>query len=147
MQDLKSSRRCLWRKSCCDVWHRVVLVWADVSGERITSIIRVKRFSELRTTLAVTSNWNRMMEEICSSETSVRTKATRPHIAADGILHTSLLYLRALIFSSSSWKRRREVKWSSSRFNALATDVDLVLPQAGFELSSYGSGSSVLKKD
>jgi hypothetical protein len=40
------------------MWYRVALVRTKVSRERITSIIRVKRFSELETTSAVTSNWS-----------------------------------------------------------------------------------------
>jgi hypothetical protein len=38
------------------MWFRVALVKADVSEELIASIISVTRISELRTTLAVTSN-------------------------------------------------------------------------------------------
>jgi hypothetical protein len=36
--------------------YRVVLVRTDISEERIASIIRVTRISELETTLAVTDN-------------------------------------------------------------------------------------------
>jgi hypothetical protein len=39
---------------------RLALVRADVSKERIASIIRVTRIGELRTTLAVTSNRSRL---------------------------------------------------------------------------------------
>jgi hypothetical protein len=38
---------------------RVALVRTDISEERIASIIRAKSISELRTTLAVTSNSKR----------------------------------------------------------------------------------------
>jgi hypothetical protein len=81
-----------------------------VSEERIAPI-RVKRFGELATTLAVTSNQivflrsvlgllvttkvpsspilvTLMMEAICSFETSVITRAIEPNIPEDGILHT-----------------------------------------------------------
>jgi hypothetical protein len=37
-------------------WSRVTLVTADVSEERIASIFRLERISELGITLAVTSN-------------------------------------------------------------------------------------------
>jgi hypothetical protein len=40
------------------LWRRVALVRTDVSEERIASIIRVERISELRTALAETSNWS-----------------------------------------------------------------------------------------
>jgi hypothetical protein len=40
---------------------RVALVRADVSGERITSIIRVTRIGELGTTLAVTRKHNTLV--------------------------------------------------------------------------------------
>jgi hypothetical protein len=46
-------------------------VGIDVSEERIAAIIRVERFSELGSTLAVTS---------------YRTRATRRHIPEDGSL-------------------------------------------------------------
>jgi hypothetical protein len=78
--------------------HRVALVRTDVSKERIAWIIRMTRIGELVATLAVTSNGRSvsrllvtanvfpmsptilvtmMMETICSSETSVLTRATR----------------------------------------------------------------------
>jgi hypothetical protein len=64
----------------------VALVRTDVSEERSSSIIRVKRISELGTTLAVTSNRRNnspilvtlMMEVLGSSEMCVPTWANRP---------------------------------------------------------------------
>jgi hypothetical protein len=86
---------------------RVALVIADVSEERIASIIRVARIGELGTTLAVTTNRSSVlrllvtanvvpsspilvtliMEALRSSETSVLTRTTLRNISADGILH------------------------------------------------------------
>jgi hypothetical protein len=88
----------------------VALVRTYVSEERIASIIRVERNSELGT-LAITSNFDEpltagellltandvpsslilstpMMEELHSSEMSVLTRVTQRHIPEDGILHS-----------------------------------------------------------
>jgi hypothetical protein len=61
----------------------VALLRTYGSEELTTSIIRVERISELETTLAVTS------KVICSSETSVLTRATLRHIAEGGHGHCS----------------------------------------------------------
>jgi hypothetical protein len=71
----------------------VALVITYVSEERISSIIRVKRISELQ--FLVTANVfltslifpTLMMEAIRYSETPVITRPTRYHILEDGILH------------------------------------------------------------
>jgi hypothetical protein len=80
---------------------RVAVVSTDVSKERISSIIRVTRISELGM-LEVTSNQSivtanvvpsslilvtLMMEEIRSSEMSVLTTAMQHNIPEDSILH------------------------------------------------------------
>jgi hypothetical protein len=85
----------------------VALVRTDVSEDHISCIIIAKRFSELGITLDVTSNRSMLssmlqllvisdvvpsspflvtliMEAICSSETSVLTRAKRRHIPEDG---------------------------------------------------------------
>jgi hypothetical protein len=87
--------------------HRVAFVRIDVSDDRIASTIRMTRIGELGTTLAVTSNRRSLLrvlvtanvvpsspilviqivEAICSSETSVLTRAILRNIPEDGILH------------------------------------------------------------
>jgi hypothetical protein len=88
----------------------VTLVRTDDSVERVAYIVRVTIIGELGT-LAVTSNFptsvfrflgtakvfpkspilvTLMMEAIRSSETSVPTRATRRHIAEDGVVQSEL---------------------------------------------------------
>jgi hypothetical protein len=45
------------------MFRHVALVITDVSEERIASIIKVKRISELGTTLAVTSNRSKLLRK------------------------------------------------------------------------------------
>jgi hypothetical protein len=74
--------------------HHVAVVRTDVLEEHIASIIRVTRMLAM---LAVTSNQSTlrtnslMMEVICTSETSVLTRATLRNILQDGVLLFSSL--------------------------------------------------------
>jgi hypothetical protein len=71
-----------------DMLRRAASVRTDVSKERSASIIRATRIGAVGTTYAVTSNYNLLlvlmssliMEALCSSETSVLTRATRRNI-------------------------------------------------------------------
>jgi hypothetical protein len=87
---------------------RVALVRRDVSEECSVSIISVTSIGELGTKLTVTSNRpklrrllvtanvvpsvlifvNFMMQALCSSQTSILTRATWRNIPEDGILHS-----------------------------------------------------------
>jgi hypothetical protein len=87
--------------------YRVAVARTDVSEKRIASIIKVARFGEWGTTLALTICVfrllvllatakvstspilvTRMMETICSSEISVLTRATRRSIPEEDIIHS-----------------------------------------------------------
>jgi hypothetical protein len=82
------------------MWHRVDLVWTDISEERIASIFRVEKFgSEEPAWAGVCSlqppahsgssfaDFSTLkMEAIRSSETSIHTRSTRHHILVDGLL-------------------------------------------------------------
>jgi hypothetical protein len=85
--DLKLMIPFAWRMPFSGVLRPVALTRTDDSEVYITSIIRMKRIGELRTTLAVTNTRSALcrspihitlvMQVIRSSETSVLTRATR----------------------------------------------------------------------
>jgi hypothetical protein len=76
------------------MWHRVALVRTDDSEERIASMIRVERMSELATTLAVIKNFANVLGSVISStlkmeatrysEEQMLTGPTRRYIQEDG---------------------------------------------------------------
>jgi hypothetical protein len=75
------------------------------SEERITSIIRLKRISEL--TMYLADSFTRIMEVIRSSDTSVLTRATRRYILGDDHLRLSGLFLLVLPSSHEVHSRTR----------------------------------------
>jgi hypothetical protein len=95
--------------------HRVAHVRSDISEERIATIIRVTRIDELGTTLAATRSVLRLlvtadgvssspilvtltMEEMHSSETSLRTRATRLNIPEYCVLYYNFNSIIHIIF-------------------------------------------------
>jgi hypothetical protein len=93
-QDLRFSRRWLWRMTSSGMLRRVALVRTDVSEERGASIIRVLFLRSVRRLLVAANVPSSlilvtlMMEAPGSSETSILTRATRRNIPDDAILLT-----------------------------------------------------------
>jgi hypothetical protein len=71
------------------MWRRVVLVWTDVSEERIASIFGVENPRARNQREQVAGDFSTLkMEAIRSNEKSVHTRTTRRHIPENGILHS-----------------------------------------------------------
>jgi hypothetical protein len=81
LQNLRFSRRWLWRVASTGMLRRVALVRTDVSEEVGASFIRETRIGELGTTLAVTSDRHTLRRN-----TNFLTRATRRNIPEDAIL-------------------------------------------------------------
>jgi hypothetical protein len=73
------------RMASSGMLRRVALVRSDVSEELSASIIRVTRIGELVPSSQILVT---LMEALSSSESSVLTRATRPSISEDAILHS-----------------------------------------------------------
>jgi hypothetical protein len=125
---MRLSLRWLWRMQSSVKWRHVTLVRTDVSEKHITPITRMKGFSEVGTTVVVTSYWNKllrntvlhllvtanilptsqilftiMMEAVRSSETPFYGSATRRHIPENDILHNIFSFNWHVHESSSSF--------------------------------------------
>jgi hypothetical protein len=99
----------------------VVVVVTDVSEERSFSIIRVTRFVELETTLAVTSNRRMLLvtwviEALRSSESSILTRATGHYIPEDGILLENTMFRKLGLFPFSRVFLPSSEDWNISSF-------------------------------
>jgi hypothetical protein len=96
LYDLRFLQRWLWRMPSSVMWRHVAFVRTEVSEDRIASIIRVKRISELGVKLAATSNWStQQRSDSCHPDNGGNTfvrnvgsykTRTVPH-PEDGILH------------------------------------------------------------
>jgi hypothetical protein len=61
-ENLRFSRRWLWRMVSSGMLHRVALVRTDVSVVFGASVSRVTRIGELKTTQAIISNWRTLSQ-------------------------------------------------------------------------------------
>jgi hypothetical protein len=81
---LKFSHRWLWRMPSSGQWRCVPLVRSDISEELLLRLLQLLVTSNFVSRFLIISTL--MMEAIRSSEISVLTRATRPHISEDEIL-------------------------------------------------------------
>jgi hypothetical protein len=157
------------RMACSGMLRRVDLVRADVSEEPSVSFIRVKRIGKLGTTLAVTSNRRTflrslrrllltarvvpsspnlptlMKEALSSSNTPVLTRATRPNISEDGILHSlrsedQKLYMISIVLTlciSLSLLSLSSPIWGPRPDSCCQRDMSLLLWEAISVIQSY----------
>jgi hypothetical protein len=87
---------------------RVVLIIADVSDERIASIIRVTRIGELGTTIAATSNRSTLLRNVGSWPRGVTSQKTAffrelSHPACSQSMPTTLTQLYCLTNFYTAW--------------------------------------------
>jgi hypothetical protein len=81
---IRNSKTAAWRMVSSGMLRRVALIRTDVSEELSDSFIRVTRLGELGKTDSCHSDEG----ALCSSETSVFTRATRRNIPEGTILHS-----------------------------------------------------------
>jgi hypothetical protein len=115
---------------------RVALVRGAVSEERITFIIRVKRISELRTTLAVTSKFSLIFHHDYRGDTFLRNVSSNKSHTLSHIRrrHSSAKYLYTAISRGRLLKGRH--LWVSTFIPAVetASKANWTLPVLRFSM-------------
>jgi hypothetical protein len=87
LEDLRFSRRRLWRIPSSKMWLQVAVVRTDVSEERIASIIRVERISELGTISHTDDGGDTFPRNVGSNKTRMASCPRRRHFS----IHKPLL--------------------------------------------------------